>query len=269
VTMLETTTVLEAPRLGQVQVRFPKAQSGTLDQDQEWCIVEFNGTRKRIRFHDYHEVFAIPGLYEHLFYQRLRCNSPEVVCSLLDRQVRESSTRMSELAALDIGAGNGMVGEELAERGVGSVVGVDIIEEAAEAAQRDRPGVYEKYFVADLTDLPADVVDQLEQTELNCLTTVAALGYGDIPPAAFARAYNLISTPGWVAFNIKESFLAEGDSTGFVGFTRRMIRFGIMRVRVMHRYRHRLSIAGEPLHYMAIVATKESNIPETWLAELD
>jgi len=267
--MLETTAVLQAPRLGQVQVLFPRAQPGGRDQNQEWCIVQFNGTRKRIRFHDYHEVFAIPGLYEHLFYQRLKCNSPEVVCSLLERQVRETSTRMSELAALDIGAGNGMVGEELAERGVDSVVGVDIIEEAAEAAQRDRPGVYEKYFVADLTDLPADVVDQLEQTELNCLTTVAALGYGDIPPAAFARAYNLISTPGWVAFNIKESFLTDGDSTGFAGFTRRMIRSGIMRVRVMHRYRHRLSIAGEALHYMAIVATKESNIPETWLVQLD
>ncbi len=268
-TMLETTAVLEAPKLGQVQVRFPRAQPGGLDQDQEWCIVEFNGTRKRIRFHDYDEVFAIPGLYEHLFYRRLKCNSPEVVCSLLERQVRENSTRMSELAALDIGAGNGMVGEELAARGVESVVGVDIIEEAAEATQRDRPGVYEKYFVADLTDLPVNVADQLEETELNCLTVVAALGYGDIPPAAFARAYNLISTPGWVAFNIKEGFLADGDSTGFAGFTRRMIRSGIMHVRVMHRYRHRLSIAGDPLHYMAVVATKESNIPETWLAELD
>jgi hypothetical protein len=34
---------------------------------------------------------------------------------------------------------------------VESVVGVDIIPEAQEAADRDRPGVYEDYYVVDLT----------------------------------------------------------------------------------------------------------------------
>ena len=42
--------------------------------------------------------------------------------------------------------------------------------------------------------------------------TVAALGYGDIPPQAFAEAFNLISDHGWVAFNIKDRFLQEEKS---------------------------------------------------------
>jgi hypothetical protein len=40
--------------------------------------------------------------------------------------------------------------------GVGSVYGIDIIEEAAAAAHRDRPGDYEWYLVADLTGLARD-----------------------------------------------------------------------------------------------------------------
>ena len=55
---------------------------------------------------------------------------------------------------LDIGAGNGMVGEQLVDMGAEQVGGVDIIEEAAQALERDRPGIYKDYDVADLTNLP-------------------------------------------------------------------------------------------------------------------
>ena len=42
----------------------------------------------------------------------------------------------AQLRVLDVGAGNGMVGEELDRMGAKHIVGVDIIPEAAEAAQR-------------------------------------------------------------------------------------------------------------------------------------
>ena len=35
--------------------------------------------------------------------------------------------------------------------GVGTVVGVDILDEAANATERDRPDVYDDYVVVDLT----------------------------------------------------------------------------------------------------------------------
>ena len=56
---------------------------------------------------------------------------------------------------LDLGAGNGMVGEALREHGFEEITGVDITPEAGEAAERDRPGVYADYHVCDLLDPPA------------------------------------------------------------------------------------------------------------------
>ncbi len=51
------------------------------------------------------------------------------------------------LRVLDLGAGNGVVGEELKKRGVSRLVGVDIITEAQAATERDRPGVInDNYF---------------------------------------------------------------------------------------------------------------------------
>ncbi len=91
----------------------------------------------------------------------------------------------------------------------------------------------------------------------NCLTTVAALGYGDVPTDAFVEAYNLIDTPGWLAFNIKENFLDDmEDHTGFAGLIRRLMRQRRIEVQAYRRYCHRLSIHGEPLFYVAMVARK-------------
>ncbi|UCF80132.1 MAG: methyltransferase domain-containing protein [Acidobacteriota bacterium] len=248
-------------------LELPQVHADNISQDEEWCVVEFNGEHRKIRFHDYHEIYSIPGLYEHLFYDTLRCTSPRTVCSLLEQEIEKSSFDFSDLKVLDLGAGNGMVGERLARLDVESLVGVDIIREAAEAAKRDRPDVYDDYHVADFTELSESLRGELEGEEFNCLTSVAALGFGDIPPLAFAEAYNIISTPGWVAFNIKETFLGERDTTGFSRLIRRMLRDGIMRARTRERYRHRLSITGDPLHYIAIIARKEADIPPSLVTE--
>lgn len=47
----------------------------------------------------------------------------------------------------------------------------------------------------------------LRDWNFNCLTSVAALGFGDIPPRAFFEALRLVATNGWVALNLKETFL--------------------------------------------------------------
>ena len=46
------------------------------------------------------------------------------------------------------------------------------------------------------------------------MTTVAALGFGDIPPDAFAAAFNLVEDGGHVAFTIKEDFIATLTTAG-------------------------------------------------------
>jgi hypothetical protein len=154
-----------------------------------------------------------------------------------------------------------MVGDELRSLGVNEIVGVDIISEAKKAALRDRPGVYQDYLVADMTKLQPSVEERLRREQCNCLITVAALGFSDVPPAAFAKALNLIETPGLLALNIKEDFLREKDSTGFTKLIRRLSREEILQIQAYRRYRHRLSMTGRPLYYVAMVAKKLEEVP--------
>ena len=227
-----------------------------VDQDEEWCEVVMDGERKRIRFHDYTEVFSVPGLYEELFYENLECCSPSYIGNLLESVTREYEGCPKEFRVIDVGAGNGMVGDELKEIGVDTIVGVDIIPAAKQATLRDRPDVYDDYHIADLTDLPERTEKELRNANANCLTTVAALGFGDIPPLAFAKALDLIETPGWLAFNLKEDFLREQDSSGFSQLIRRLNRDQYIKTFCYRRYKHRISIAGEPLYYVAVIARK-------------
>ena len=164
------------------EIRFPRGRDH--EQDEEWCEIQVDGERRRIRFHDYAEIFALPGLYEQIFYEGLECDSPRTVADLLGEHLRATGRDCSELTVFDVGAGNGMVGEQLESLGVPTIVGADIIEAAAEATERDRPGIYDDYLVVDLTDIPRDARDELEARRFNCLVTVAALGFGDIPPEA-------------------------------------------------------------------------------------
>jgi predicted TPR repeat methyltransferase len=226
------------------------------DQDGETCEVVIDGAKRTIRFHDYDEIYRVPGLYEQLFYEVLDCKSPEVVCDLLREQLEEGNHDPAALSVLDLGAGNGMVGERLKELGAGTIVGVDILPEAAEATERDRPGVYTEYVVGDLTDPSPEVADSLGSYSFGVMTTVAALGFGDIPPAAFGYAYDLLIPGAWLAFCIKEDFLDDDEPTGFSKLIRDLIDEGQLDVFAQRRYRHRLSAQGEPLHYVAMVGRK-------------
>ena len=238
-------------------IRFPSAAGSGLAQDEEWCQVRFpGGDERRIRFHDYDEIYPHPGLYEQIFAGRLACSSPQRVVGLLGCELAERGIDPGTLSVLDLGAGNGMVGEDLRRLGAGSVVGVDIIDEAAAAAERDRPGHYDDYVVGDLTALAPSVEAALRGRGLNALTCVAALGFGDIPPLAFATAYDLLGSDAWLAFNIREEFLADGGSP-FAQLILGLDADGWIEIAARERYVHRLSsVDGEPLHYVAIVARK-------------
>ena len=179
-----------------------------------------------------------------------------MVVDLLDRTLESEATAVDNLRAVDLGAGNGMVGEELARIGADSIVGLDLLEEAKEAAERDRPGIYDAYHALNLTDLEPAVRAELEARGFNCLTCVAALGFGDMPPEAFRAAYDLVAPGGWIAFNIRDQFVSGKDSSGFARLLERMFSGGELVEHARHRYRHRVSVSGEPLHYVAVIAQK-------------
>lgn len=247
------------------RIQFPPIDSEKLRQDEVFFTLIENGEEKRLRFHDYDEIYKRPGLYEQLFYERLGCNSPERVAELLQRALSTVRESVTELRVIDLGAGNGMMGEVLKREGVARLVGADIIPEARDAAYRDRATVYDDYYIADFANLDANVLEELREWRFNCLTCVAALGFGDIPARAFFNAMKLIRTEGWLAFNIKETFLDHTEQKGFSGLVRELIFSKYLDIYHLERYRHRLSMEGTQLFYYALVGRLTSSIPDDFL----
>lgn len=244
------------------RIQFPKGELTNHDQDETYFFLQGSGGQRKIRFHDYDEIYQVPGLYEQIFYDRLKCTSPKKVASILESAIKQSEDNFSELRVLDLGAGNGMMGEELKNSGVSRLVGVDIISEAYEATVRDRPGLYDAYYVKDFTNLDSDTREDIGSWNCDCMVTVAALGFGDIPTDAFIEAFNIIKSQGWVAFNIKETFFDKSDVSGFSSTIRELIMSEYLDVYHIERYRHRLSIEGEPLYYFAIAGRKNADVPD-------
>ncbi|MCK5091280.1 MAG: methyltransferase domain-containing protein [Gammaproteobacteria bacterium] len=248
------------------RIQFPKNESSNLKQDEAYFYLQGSGGNRKIRFHDYDEIYQVQGLYEQIFYDRLKCISPIKVTEILESAVKQSQDNFSELRVLDLGAGNGMMGEELKKHGVSRLIGVDIIPEAYDAAIRDRPGVYDAYYIEDFTKLDDEKKDEITSWQCDCMVTVAALGFGDIPVKAFIEAFNTIKSEGWIAFNIKETFFDVTDESGFSKMIRELIFSRYIDVYYIERYRHRLSIEGEPLYYFAIAGRKNSDVPNEFLA---
>ena len=243
------------------RIQFPKSECENADQDEAFFYLLESKGKKKIRFHDYETIYNIPGLYEQIFYDRLKCCYPKNVTEILYASVAQSLEHFTELRVLDLGAGNGLMGAELKKYGVSRLVGIDIITEAKRATERDRPHVYDAYENIDFCNLDEEEKEDLSSWSLNCLTTVAALGFGDIPPKAFMVAFNIIQSEGWVAFNIKETFLDNTDTSGFSRMIRDLIFSKYMDLYHLERYRHRVSIEGEPLYYFAVAGKKNYDVP--------
>lgn len=255
-------------RAQRYHIRFPSDNLTRASQSEAYFTITEDGKDRRIAFHDYADIYDHPGLYEQLFYQRLKCTSPAKLTDLLRDAASKAGDDPTQMRVLDVGAGNGMVGELLVQHGAARVVGIDNIDEAEHAAQRDRPGAYDAYYVADLTDLSPALLADLQGWNFDAMTTVAALGFGDIPVEAFAAAYNLVKSDGWVAFNIKETFLDSGDTSGFSRLVKRMVHDDYLKLHRLERYRHRLSIEGHMLYYYAVIGRKRRDIDDACLEGL-
>lgn len=245
-------------------VSLPRTTPGTLEQDQSFFRLIEDGREHRIRFHDYDEIFRRPGLYEQLFYERLLCVSPSKAREALLKVLANNQLDIHLLRILDLGAGNGMVGDLL---DAARVVGVDISEQARHACERDRPQAYDAYYVADMTQPSEKLMAELREWRIDCLTCIAALGFGDIPVRAFANAFNVVLDGGWIVFNIKETFLSQNDVSGFSSLVNALMRNDLLQVHHLERYRHRISIDGEPLYYYLFVGRKSGEIANSLTVE--
>jgi len=231
-----------------------------LDQNEEFFTLVTDNRSKRLRIHDYDEVYKIPGLYEEVVYDYLKCDSPRMVCTLLEQEINAARGPKNEMRVLDFGAGNGISGECLADKfDCDALIGLDIVPEARQAARRDRPEIYNDYYVMDLSEPSRKDLKTLEKWDFNVLLTIAALGYGDIPTQGFINAFNLVEKNGWIAFNIKDRFLSDADDTGYHDTLKAMMGDSLEVLKIEH-YCHRLSMSGDPLHYYAVVGRKKDEI---------
>lgn len=175
------------------RIKFPQTEALDLAQDEVSFALQTDAGDERIRFHDYDLIYRHPGLYEQLFYERLKCQSPSRVAAILRSAVEQAGEVPTTLRVLDLGAGNGIMGEELRRLGVARVI---------------------------------------------------------------------VADGGWVAFNIRDTFLDQSESTEFSQTVRKLVFTDYLEIHNLERYRHRLSIDGEPLFYYAIAGRKLTNAPK-------
>ena len=230
-------------------------QPGQAQQEERLTVHFHDGRRETMRLHEYGRVYAVPGLYEDVVQRQLQCASPAVLADALVDEVTAEGGSPADLRVLDVGAGNGVVGEELRRRGLEApLVGLDNEPAAAPAAHRDRPGLYAEYLTGGLEEAP--ITSLVRDHGLNGLVGAGALGLGHISAAAFDEAWQAFPAGAWLAITVPEEALSDEDGplADYLAALRRG-EHGT-EVRRTHRFQHRLRMSGEPIHYHVIVARR-------------
>lgn len=231
-------------------------------QDEETVLVTFGSSSEpeEIRIHDYDRMYSTPGLYEAVVYEMLECQSPGIVTKMMVDEWQRLGRDPAEQRIFDIGAGNGVMGKLLKDAGAGRLVGLDNIPEAEDAAERDFPGLYADYLTADLLNLSREEEQRIRDHDLNGLACVGALGFGDIPPDAFANALDLIAGESVIGFTVNVAFLDEDNPGSFAGLIKDLSDQGVLDIARTERFRHRYAVTGEPLEYAAVVGRKLTSV---------
>ncbi|HEV7806928.1 MAG TPA: class I SAM-dependent methyltransferase [Solirubrobacteraceae bacterium] len=200
-------------------------------------------------------MYAIPGLYEEVVQRRLQCASPAKIAEVLLRVAALEGRPAHLLRVLDLGAGNGLVGEQLRARGVEVLVGTDNASAARDAAVRDRPGLYASYVVGDLDGLP-ELGTLVRELGINCVVCAGALGFEHIEAHSFSELWDLLPPGAMFALTVHEDLAQPGTSDIGDELAALGAGAGGTEIVISERFRHRLSIAGAPIHYLAIGARK-------------
>lgn len=204
-----------------------------------------------LHLHEYTRIYAVPGLYEHVVQDRLRCRSPQVAAAGFLRAVARLGLEPGSTAVLDVGAGTGLVGELLRGGGVARVVGVDSLPAAREAGLRDRPDVYADYLVGDFADDTA-LRERLRPYALGGLVSAGAFGGTHATPQVLRNALAVLPPGAPVAFTIDERWLDESVPDGFGTAVEQLAADGALAVLERTRFQHRVTTTGEPVFYQLI-----------------
>ncbi len=213
-----------------------------------------DGTIEELRLHDYERLYSLPGVYEQIVHERLRCRSPVQIASMLAGAVDRLGWERARVRALDLAAGNGVSGEALAAHGLRPVLGTDIVGAAREAALRDRPGLYEQYLTLDLLALTTDQERAIHELGADALCCVAPVGEHSqqLPPPALAAAVGLLAPEALVAYMHDPTVGTPDPVTA--AFWARWLGAGARAEELeRRRYVHRYTVNGEPFAMDGVV----------------
>jgi predicted TPR repeat methyltransferase len=227
--------------------------SHAFDQGVEWMVVELADGWREINSHDYAAIYELPGLYEQIFRDVLKCDTPRHMCEFLRRGLAAEGASPERLRVLDLGAGNGMMGEQLRALGAGLIVGIDLLEAAAAATERDRPGCYDDYLVMNLAEAWPVEQRRMREQRFNTLTCVGGLDRHPTALECFQTAFNLLGNGGWVVLSVHDD---PDDSHSLGELVRAAVRTGALEIVRSEVYQHRLTTTGQPLHHTGILARK-------------
>lgn len=196
---------------------------------EEW--VEFGppAARHRVAFHDYAAIYAVPGLYERLFYETLGMRSTAEVVRLYGEVLEAEARDPGAERVVDFGAGNGLGGQALRDLGIGSLCGVDLEPMARAAAQRDRPAVYDRYLVGDVGAWTTAQLAELSEGQPTAVLALSAVGIGHVPPHVLARVLSILGAGGIYGFAVTPTLLpgstdAAGQASGYPEFLDSLLR---------------------------------------------
>jgi len=232
---------------------------GPPEADGEYVALRSDRTEEEIvHLHDYERIYRVPGLYEHIVQDLLGCRSPQVALEGFARALPRLDIDPAEVVLLDLGAGTGIVGELAREVRVRTVVGVDSLPAARAACLRDRAGVYDDYLIGDLSAPVPGLLERLRAHRPTALISTGAFGGTHAPPASLHAALGLLPAGAPVVFTIDERWMNTDGPGGFRGAVTQILDAGELALVERSRFQHRLSTAGDPIHYELIVGATAS-----------
>src|SRR3546814_125250 len=81
------------------RIRLPDVNFSSQPESDVYFLLDHeDGRSEHIRFHDYDSIYGIPGLYEQIFYERLKCDSPRFLAQLLNQVLAQSGDDLTASA---------------------------------------------------------------------------------------------------------------------------------------------------------------------------
>jgi predicted TPR repeat methyltransferase len=203
------------------------------------------GRAVRTGLHDYAALYAVPGLYEAVYFERLGGRAPAVLAERLAEVVAEPAA----VTVLDVGAGTGAVGGELWARGFRRIFATDLEPASVQAIERDRGELHAGARVCDLVTPSGDDRAWLRSVAPDVVTVAGAVGFGHLPVAAFRTLTERLGPGGLLALTVARGFEREPALAEHAG----LFGGGAYRERERRDGLHRRTAAGGELLVTALV----------------